>query len=318
MATYNGERFIEQQIDSLKNNDTKFTLHWLDDHSADSTRAVVRRAAERANITINEWHQPQRERVPGAFFRLMERVEADIYLFCDQDDIWQPGKIDATVAHLLPAISQPALCFSDPLMFRDDNPDECYHVLDIFGTTAEVAMRETQAFTSVVGYGHTQGFTRGLRDLFLTHVSVARAYAFMHDMWMLEVARATGNVSLLVNVPTTLFRRHRKNATGDIGGWVGSGRGRIVTTWPHLRKLRQVFSRNARGFLLAAKTLPPGPKLERLLETARIVASLDRCHSPFSILQVARHGILYPNLRMASKLAISCLLFDATSNDHCT
>lgn len=316
MATYNGERFVEQQINSLKYNETVFTLNWLDDHSVDNTRIAVRRAALRANIAVSEWHRAQREGVPGAFFSLLECVDADIYLFCDQDDIWQPGKIDATVRHLLPNISTPAICFSDPLMFRGETPDECYHVLSILGAKTDVALRETQAFTSTVGYGHTQGFTRGLREMFLTHAQIAREYAFMHDMWMLEIAHATGRVSMLANVPTTLFRRHRGNATGDIGGWVGSGQGRIVTSWRQLRRLRQVFARNARGFILAAKTLPPGPKVDQLLETARLVSTLDRRHSLRSMLRVARHGILYPNLRMATKLAISCLLSTADPDER--
>jgi len=61
--------------------------------------------------------------VPGTFFQLLECVDADIYLFCDQDDIWQRGRIDATVAHLLPDLASPVLCSSDPLMFYDVKTD---------------------------------------------------------------------------------------------------------------------------------------------------------------------------------------------------
>jgi len=113
LATYNGARFVEQQIRSLKDNDIKFTLHWLDDHSVDNTRETVRAAARSGDIELKEWHQPQHLGVPGAFFRLLECVEADVYLFCDQDDIWQPDKIDVTVGELLPDLELPVICFSD-------------------------------------------------------------------------------------------------------------------------------------------------------------------------------------------------------------
>src|ERR1044072_6774136 len=89
LATYNGGRFIEPQIRSLKENTTPFTLHWLDDHSTDHTREAGRDAARRSASPLKAWHQPQRQEVPAAFFRLLESVDADIYLFCDQDDIWQ-------------------------------------------------------------------------------------------------------------------------------------------------------------------------------------------------------------------------------------
>src|SRR5207249_3722411 len=100
LATYNGARFVEPQIRSLKENSVPFTLHWIDDHSTDDTRDAVRASALDSRIDFVEWHQPQHKGYPGAFFQLLECVDADIYLFCDQDDIWQPGKIDATVANL--------------------------------------------------------------------------------------------------------------------------------------------------------------------------------------------------------------------------
>ena len=127
LATYNGARFIEPQINSFKENATPFTLHWLDDHSTDNNRDAVRASALRSGIDFREWHQPQHWGYPGAFFQLLECVDADIYLFCDQDDIWQPGKIDATVADLLPDISSPALCFSDPLIFEDGHSETRRH-----------------------------------------------------------------------------------------------------------------------------------------------------------------------------------------------
>jgi rhamnosyltransferase len=90
LATYNGGEYVDQQIRSLKENATPSTLHWLDDHSSDNTRSAVRASALTMGIPLCAWHQPRHQGVPGAFFQLIECVEADIYLFCDQDDIWQP------------------------------------------------------------------------------------------------------------------------------------------------------------------------------------------------------------------------------------
>jgi glycosyltransferase involved in cell wall biosynthesis len=54
LSSYNGARFIEPQIRSLKDNHTPFALHWLDDQSTDNTREVVKAAAKEAGITLVE------------------------------------------------------------------------------------------------------------------------------------------------------------------------------------------------------------------------------------------------------------------------
>ena len=128
LATYNGSNYVEAQIKSLGENVVPFTLHWLDDHSTDNTRDIVRATALSAGIELREWHQPRRHGVPGTFFELLNCVDADIYLYCDQDDIWQRGKIDAVVANLTPDVNQPVFCYSDPLMFYEDAPDTFYRV----------------------------------------------------------------------------------------------------------------------------------------------------------------------------------------------
>ena len=307
LATYNGERFIEQQVKSLRANSTSFTLYWLDDHSTDATREAVHAASIGMGIMLKECHQSQRQGVPGSFFTLLECVEADIYLFCDQDDVWQPGKIDATVQTLLPDLAKPAMCFSDPLAFRDSEPDVHYHMLDLIGTTAEIALQESKVFLAVVGYGHTVGFTRPMREIFVTHKDIARTHAFMHDLWMYNIAVASGTVRMLADAPTTLFRRHALSASGGIAGWRGSGMGRITITWDQHMRLRRCISRHAAGFILASPTLPQGPKLERLLAIAELVSTLDRRQSPLALIRLVRRGIVWPNWRLATGLAVTCL-----------
>jgi hypothetical protein len=58
----------------------------------------------------------------------MDCADADIYLFCDQDDIWQAGKIDAVVDNLRADVASAVLCFSDPLMFYNDEPEVFYRL----------------------------------------------------------------------------------------------------------------------------------------------------------------------------------------------
>lgn len=312
LATYNGAPYIGQQLESLAQNATRFTLHWLDDHSTDDTRTKVRERAWSLGIELKEWHQPDRQRLPGAFFQLLESVEADIYFFCDQDDIWQAGKIDTAVAELAADLSSPVLGFSDSLMFYDDAPDVVRRVSEVFGSKPRAAIEESRVFMTVIAPGHTQCFTRPLREAYVTHKDIARAYARNHDAWMYLIASAVGSVRMLPDTPTALYRQHDANVTA---GLLRGGRrlNRRALSWKQYQALRPRVARHAQGFVLAAPTLAPSERVERLLAQARQVATLDRRQSAASLLRLASAGALWPNRRWALGFAAACLWSDAVA-----
>jgi rhamnosyltransferase len=311
LASYNGAKFIEQQITSLAQNTTQFTLHWLDDHSTDNTREVARAATLSAGVRLREWHQTEHQGVPGAFFQLLERVDADIYLFCDQDDIWQAGKIDAAVASLLPDIAAPVLCLSDYWMFKDERPGLLWRSSEVLGAMTEIALQDSRLFMAGIADGHTQAFTRPLRDIFMTHREKARAHAAMHDAWMYSIAVASGTIRILPNVPTTLYRWHQSNTSSALYSWRGRGTGHISVSLRQHQSLRRAVSRHADGFARVSATLPPGPRLEKALSIAMLVSKLGQRQSPLAFFRLMRLGAIWPSRRLAFGLAVVCLCSDA-------
>jgi rhamnosyltransferase len=314
LATYNGVGYIADQIASLKQNVTPFTLHWLDDHSNDNTREVVRRTTESLGFDIREWHQSQHVGVPAVFFQLMECVEAEIYLFCDQDDIWQPGKIDAAVRSLCPDRMFPVLCFLDVLVFKDGEPLKTQHLFDLIGADIGATMRESSAFIFNRVIGNTVGFTKPLRDIVISHKDIALGHAAMHDWWMYLIAIASGSARILLNAPTTLYRLHGGNTSGV---YFGLFRGMEFKRWRQMWRLHQSIrtwaARQASGFCLAARGLPVGPRLERLLPVARLVATLDRRQSVGEIIRLIRCGAMPPYRSWSFWLVVACLCSDAGS-----
>lgn len=310
LATHNGDPFVAQQVASLAENSTRFTLHWLDDYSTDATRDSVRSAAAKAGIELREWHQPQRQNLPGAFFRLLELVEADFYLFCDQDDIWQPGKIDATVAALRGEPEVPRLCYSEPWLFSTESPTVLRRYFQAIGTDTAVAREVSRAFVVNPAVGNTVGLNRSLRDIFMRHSGVASAHAAMHDYWMYLIGLGSGRVEMLRDVPTTLYRQHSRNALGVQVGKEGPKR---ETTREFYRSVRRRVARQARGFIMAAETLPADGNRGRLLACAKLAARLDERTSLRQLLRLARQGILPAGWRSAAWLAVSCLLDDASA-----
>lgn len=307
LATYNGERYVERQLRSLNDNSTPFTVHWVDDHSQDGTRDVVRQVARSTKMPLKEWQQDDHLGVPAAFFHLLECAEADIYLFCDQDDVWQPGKIDATVASLLPVLESVRLSISDPLIFYGDRPETLVRQSRLFADArAPRALEASRTFLSLVPSGHTQGFTRALRDTYLRHKEVARSYAAMHDTWMYVIAVACGSVRLLSDAPTTLYRQHGQNFSKFI-----TGARTLRQTWQLQQAFRRYFSRQAQGFVLAASTLNDGPNLDLLISIARLVSTLHRRQSPLELFRLAWYKAMWPSRLSACWLIATCLFSDA-------
>jgi hypothetical protein len=319
LATYNGTQFLEPQLRSLTDNETRFTLHWLDDGSTDDTRRVVRESSSRLGIDLVEWHQERRLGVPAAFFQLLECVEADVYLFCDQDDIWQPGKIDATVESLSPQLDSPVLCYSEPWLFATDAPAALRSYRDVLLDAAvEAGWEISRAFMYNPAPGNTVGFTRQLRGLFMAHRQIARSHAAMHDWWMYLIARASDGACLLKGVPTTLYRQHGGNAVGvsmphgrrGLARIPGAG-SRLRKAWAFCQDVRRSTARQALGFMLAADTMPAAEMLQRMLPSAQCVAKLCGRQSPAALIRLARQGVLPPHPLAAAWLAAACLVSDA-------
>jgi hypothetical protein len=310
MATYNGAAYVGAQIESLRQNSTPFTLNWIDDHSSDDTRAVVRETALQSGVTLIEWHQPQRQGYPRTFLQLLEDVDADIYLFCDQDDIWQPGKIDAAVSDLLPDVDSPTLSYSDPLLFWDDDPTVLYPWSKLMNFRNRGAVHGPASLILCAALGQSIGLTRPLRDLYLRHKDVARANAEFHSLWMFQIANATGTSRALDGVPSTLYRQHGKNATALLYSRA-RGVGRLRAQWRRQQALRVFFARQARGFMLAAPSLPPGPKRDDMVALAPLVATFDRRQPLSALLHLWRRGGLPVRVGPALWMAASCLCCDA-------
>ena len=87
MATYNGAVYLRAQLDSLMSQTRRdWTLYVQDDFSTDSTLDIIREYQQRYdNIRLLE-HTSQLGPMKN-FMSMLEQVEADYYLFCDQDDV---------------------------------------------------------------------------------------------------------------------------------------------------------------------------------------------------------------------------------------
>ena len=99
LSSYNGEKFIAEQIVSLLAQDyPAVTIHIRDDGSSDGTVDVIRRFTDRPNVKLYEGENVGYRR---SFAWLLSNCRgADYYAYCDQDDHWMPDKISRAVKAL--------------------------------------------------------------------------------------------------------------------------------------------------------------------------------------------------------------------------
>ena len=114
MSTYNGERFLREQMESLLQQ-TYENLEILirDDGSKDGTCEILKEYGERySNIKV---YYESNVGVIKSFFELLKKSEAAYIAFCDQDDVWLAEKIERAV-EILKNQQAPALYCSNKIL----------------------------------------------------------------------------------------------------------------------------------------------------------------------------------------------------------
>lgn len=217
MATYNGEKYICQQIDSILSQTCKdWELYIHDDGSTDNTIAAVESYVEKYPDKI---HLIDGKSTGGAkynFFYMFGQVEAPYYMTCDQDDVWLEKKIELTYDKMLAIEDKadiPCLVYTElrvvdsELNTIADTMSE-YQSLDCHKHTINQFILQN----SVTGC--TMMVNRALRDKMLHITNIDNT--IMHDWWAALVAAQFGKTAF-IDEPTILYRQHGDNSLGALG-----------------------------------------------------------------------------------------------------
>ena len=191
MSTYNGEKYVDEQINSLLQQDhANLEILIRDDGSKDSTVSILEkynREYPNINLIIGE-----NKGVISSFFELAMKAskEADYFAFCDQDDYWKPQKISRAVNLLdKEAPETPLLYFS-----RLDIVDEHLNSLKQSPIPPRGATLEN-ALIQNIATGCTIVFNKKLLETFTSHLPNVNQVT-MHDSWFYLLATAFGKNNL--------------------------------------------------------------------------------------------------------------------------
>ena len=199
MATYNGERFIGEQIESIQRQTyDNWRLLVSDDCSTDGTLDVVRDfASEDVRINIVS-EDVRRGGAKENFFSLMSCSDARYCMFCDQDDVWLPSKIADTFEVIRDLEGEwpdvPLLVFTD-MEVVDGNLGTIHKSFGQYSSIDPSRTKFSQVVAQSLGAGCTMMVNAAARETSLKIQSTDDV--IMHDWWVTLVAAAFGHIGYL-------------------------------------------------------------------------------------------------------------------------
>lgn len=208
LSTYNGEKYLEQQIESLfhqKNVEVDILVR--DDGSTDGTFEILERYSRYENFS---WYKGEKNLGSAkSFLELVQRAELEneYYAFCDQDDVWLENKLETALQKLKGHAQEAALYYSEvervnsrlekmPKQFKK------YHTEKFGG-----------AFVATAAGGCTMVWNKKHMTYLKKHNP---DYVTMHDEWNLFVALAVKAYVYYDENSYILYRQHENNVLGGI------------------------------------------------------------------------------------------------------
>lgn len=216
MSTYNGEKYLKAQIESLLSQTIKVEILVRDDGSTDSTQQILDDYAQRGML---KWYSGKNLGSGKSFFDLACKApDADFYAFADQDDIWENKKVELAVQQLmkLPNNKPNLYCGSFEPVDAELNPilvnKQVKNKIISLGT----------ALLECIAPGCTYVFNKKALEKFKKY---KMEYISIHDWDLYRIVMSLGGNVVYDNEPHILYRQHGNNVVGfqsrNLKHWYG-------------------------------------------------------------------------------------------------
>ena len=209
MATYNGEKYLETQINSiLQQKDVDVYILVSDDKSSDSTSEILERYAQKYDkfkYVINKENK-------GFTYNFLDCIysaknEYDYYALADQDDYWEEDKLISAINKIEKLGSDRGTLYCSNLTLADEN-------LKPFGMQENKKILKANKFNFIVGNIATGCTIVFDAKLFSKILSYYPQGIYLHDYWLFLIAVFTGDYIYDFN-SHILYRQHGSNQIGS-------------------------------------------------------------------------------------------------------
>lgn len=215
LATYNSEQRLRILLDSIIwQTYSNWMLFIHDDGSTDNTLSILEEYQSREERICVLKDYSRRRGAMGSFMWLLEKAEADYYMFCDHDDIWLPFKIEQTIQFLLSKEKKGLpICVHTDLAVVDEKYNVIYNSL-------WKKSKVNPKWGEKLRYLRIANCVTGCTMMFN---SIAKEVCFpvadnipMHDWWVAYKVVENGGILTHLNKSTILYCQHGNNEVGAI------------------------------------------------------------------------------------------------------
>lgn len=225
MSTYNGEKQLAKQLDSILSQKCKYEIdiHIRDDGSKDGTIDLIKAYKENHNnIFLDE---AKNVGCNASFFELLKNTKGyDYYAFSDQDDVWMDDKIQAAIDSLEKESFEIPLLYGSCSKLVNDDMEE-------LGLTQQ-QNKDISFYNTIIQNflpGHSQVMNKKLKEIISAcKIDVSKIYYY--DSWITNVAAIKGRI-MFDNSPHTYYRQHDNNE-------LGYGKGRLSRYKERMRRIK--------------------------------------------------------------------------------
>lgn len=203
MSTYNGERYLREQLDSIiKQTYKNIEILIRDDGSIDSTIDILNEYRKKYKY-IRYYTGPNLKPARSFLDLLRQAPVADYYAFCDQDDYWEDDKIECAIKKL-----------------KDGKADFYYSSYTVVNENLKTIREGVQKpVMNTIGQALVMATVTGCTVVFSKKVQeCAKLYSplqlMMHDSWLYKVTLAMGYKVVYDDQAHLLYRQHGNNVIG--------------------------------------------------------------------------------------------------------
>ena len=224
LSTYNGTRYLTEQLESvLKQTYQNWHLIVRDDGSTDDTVEIAKRYAAQFPGRITYIDDRENLGACRSFAKLLSETKASYVMFCDQDDVWLPHKIEITLNKMLAMELEcgkavPILVHTD-LQVVDSN----LKLLDASYWNYRKIDPSRDRLNYLLSQNIVTGCAMMINSALREKVKYIPQEALMHDWWLALIAAVFGRI-FHISEATICYRQHGKNTLGakqwSLGHWV--------------------------------------------------------------------------------------------------
>lgn len=220
LSTYNGEKYLSEQIDSiLRQTYNDWNLLIRDDGSSDGTSTIITKYVSDYPDKIR-WINKESVCNVGvirSFETLMQESTAPYFMFCDQDDVWLPYKVEQSLKILQQTEEKygkksPILVHTD-LHVVDKNLSEINS--SFFNMTGFNPVKVHSNIHYALMYNCVTGCTIIGNELTRKVSTPIAEWAEMHDSWVTRKVLLNAGKVITIPTQTMLYRQHGNNVLGS-------------------------------------------------------------------------------------------------------